>query len=177
MVPSTCSYAGIERRRGLQGRGCVLTTDQVECTVAADPQSVDELIADVTRMPEFTPFVERVEWLDGATDAKVGARFKAVNSMGRGPHWSSKPVLTVVDPGREIAWERTEPFAGTIEWRYRFEPVEQGTRIIESYRVVKPVGLIGWFIIGTVYGNKDDRAVLRQGMEATLDQIKAVAEN
>ncbi|MBB3039085.1 SRPBCC family protein [Hoyosella altamirensis] len=153
-----------------------LDHDEAALVIRADPQSLYELIADVTRMPEFSPYIRKVTWIRGATGPTVGARFKAVNAMGRGPAWFNKPVVTVVDPGREFAFERTEPFAGTIEWRYRFEPVNGGTRMIESYRVVKPVSRVGWFIIGTLYGIKDDRAVLRKGMEETLQRIQATAE-
>lgn len=153
-----------------------LDTDQVELAMAADPRTVYDLIADVTRMPEFSPYVKRITWLDGATAAAVGARFRAVNTMGRGPAWRNKSVVTTVDPGREFAFERTEPFAGTVEWRYRFEPAGGGTRVIESYRVVAPIHAIGWFVIGTLYGIKDDRATLRSGMQVTLERIRAVVE-
>lgn len=153
-----------------------LDSDEVSLVVAAPPEAVWPLVADVTRMPELSPMITCVEWLDGATEAAVGARFKAVNTAGRGPDWSNKPVLTVVDPPREIAWERTEPFAGTIEWRYRFEEVDGGTRVTESYRVVRPVTRMGWFVIGVLYGVKDDRAVLRDGMVATLERLRELAE-
>ena len=43
-------------------------------------------------------------------------------------------MVTVLEPGREIAWARTEPFGGTLEWRYRFEPEGTGTRVTESLR-------------------------------------------
>ncbi len=150
--------------------------DQVEHTVAATPQAVYALLADVTRMPEFTPLVDRIEWLDGATRAALGARFKTRNTIGRGPRWSNKPVITVLRPDEEIAWERTEPLMGTIEWRYRLEPVHGQTRIIESYRMIRPVTAAGWFVIGTLYGVKDNRAMQRRGMEETLRRIQQVVE-
>lgn len=155
-----------------------LEHDEVSLVMAAPPQAVYDLIADVTRMPEFSPYITKIEWLDGATEAAVGARFKATNSMGRKafPDWNNKPVITVVDPGREIAWERTELGAGTIEWRYRFEPHDGGTRVVESYRVVKPLTAFGWFIIGTLAGIDDDATTLRTGMAETLRRIKAVVE-
>lgn len=153
-----------------------LDTDEVSLVVAAPPEAVWPLVADVTRMPELSPLIARVEWLDGATEAAVGARFKAVNTVGRGPDWSNRPVITVVDAPREIAWERSEPFAGTLEWRYRLDPVDGGTRVTESYRVVRPVTRLGWFVIGTLYGVKDDRALLRQGMLDTLERLRELAE-
>ena len=46
----------------------------------------------------------------------------AVNKVQRGPAWTNKPVVTVVEPGRAFAFARTEKFGGTVEWTYRFEP-------------------------------------------------------
>ena len=153
-----------------------LTTDAVDRYIEASPEALYDLIADVTRTPEITPDIVRVEWLDGATSAAVGARFKAINKQGRGPAWSNKPVITTLEPGREIAWARTEPFGGTVEWRYRFEPEGTGTRVIESYQVIKPLALMGWFIIGTLYGLKDRRGDLRASMLRTLDRLAEMTE-
>jgi plastocyanin len=153
-----------------------LTTDTVTRSIEASPEALYDLVADVTRTPEITPDIVRVEWLDGATGPTVGARFKAINKQGRGPNWSNKPVIVTAEPGREIAWARTEPFAGTVEWRYRFEPEGTGTRVTESYEVTKPLRLMGWFIIGTLYGLKDRRADLRASMVRTLDRLAEMTE-
>lgn len=152
-----------------------LDHDEVTLLVDAPAADLFDLVSDVTRTPEFSPYIRRCEWLGGATGPAVGARFKATNAMGRGPAWSNKPVVTVVRPPEEFAFERTEPFVGTLEWRYRFEPDGGGTRVTESYRVVAPVTPVGWFVIGTLYGVKDARAALRTGMEETLRRIGAVA--
>jgi plastocyanin len=153
-----------------------LTTDTVDRYVEASPEALYDLVADVTRTPEITPDIVRVEWLDGATGPAVGARFKAINTVGRGPSWSNKPVMVTVEPGREIAWARTEPFGGTVEWRYRFEPEGTGTRVTESYEVTKPLRLMGWFIIGTLYGKKDRRRDLHDTMVRTLDRLAELTE-
>jgi hypothetical protein len=153
-----------------------LTTDTVNRYIEASPEALYELIADVTRTPEITPDIVRVEWLDGATGPAVGARFKAINYAGKGPKWSNKPVITVLEPNRDIAWERTEPGGGTIEWRYRFEPEGSGTRITESYRVVKPLSRFGWFLIGTVFGLKDRQTDLHNSMVRTLDRLAEMTE-
>jgi uncharacterized protein YndB with AHSA1/START domain len=153
-----------------------LDHDEAELYMEATPETVYALIADVTRMPEFSPEITECTWLDGATEAAVGARFVARNNVGRGPSWRNRPVVTLVEPGKAIAWARTEKAGGTVEWTYRFEPSGTGTRVIESYDVRSPIGRFGWFIIGTLYGLKDRRAQLRKGMEQTLERIRAVAE-
>jgi hypothetical protein len=61
-------------------------------------------------------------------------------------------------------------------WRYLFTPEGTGTRVTESYEVTRPVQLVGWFIITTLYGAKDRRGTLRRGMTETLERLAAVTE-
>src|SRR5688500_15462664 len=115
-----------------------LDRDEVSTVVAAPPSAVYALVADVTRTPEFSPDVVSCRWLDGATGPAVGNRFEAVNASAAGKTWKNRPVVVAAEPGRAFAFTRTEPFAGTIAWRYRFEPVDGGTRVVESYEVERP---------------------------------------
>jgi hypothetical protein len=150
--------------------------DSVSAHMEAPPDVVYELVADVTRMPEFSPEIRRCTWLDGATGPAVGARFSAVNKVQRGPGWTNKPIVTVAEPGRAFAFARTEKFAGTVGWTYRFEPEGAGTKVTESYEVTQPITPIGWFVIGGLFGRKDRRADLRAGMEQTLERMRTTAE-
>jgi Polyketide cyclase / dehydrase and lipid transport len=152
-----------------------LDRDEVSAVVAAPPEAVYALVADVTRMPEFSPEVVSCRWLDGATGPAVGARFEAVNSAGGGKQWKNRPVVTVAEPGREFAFTRTEPMAGSIAWRYRFEPEGAGTRVVESYEVQRPVTRLGWFVIEKVFRGGDRRHALREGMRTTLERLGAAA--
>ncbi len=154
-----------------------LVYDTVERYIEASPEVLYDVIADVTRTPELSTEVVKCEWLDGATGPAVGARFRARNRSGRGPDWHNTPVITVAERGREFAFSRTEKGAGTIAWRYVFTPERSGTRITESYDVTRPVTLIGWFIIGVLYGNKDRRGDLRRGMTETLQRLATLTEN
>jgi hypothetical protein len=153
-----------------------LTTDSVERVIAATPQALYDIVSDVTRTPELSPEIVKCTWVKGATGPAVGARFRAINSAGRGPNWPNTPVVVAAEPGREFAFARTEPFGGTLEWRYRFDPEGDGTKVTESYTVTKELSIVGWFIIGTLYGRKDRRQDLRAGMEETLDRLAGVAE-
>jgi uncharacterized protein YndB with AHSA1/START domain len=153
-----------------------LDHDCVSLHMDASPHDVYALVADVTRTPEFSPEIIECTWLGGATEAAAGARFKARNKMPNRPAFSNKPIVLTVDPGREFAFSRTEPFGGTVEWRYRFEPDGDGTLVTESYEVTKPVSRFGWFIIGGLFARKDRRTDLRRGMEQTLERMRAVVE-
>jgi Polyketide cyclase / dehydrase and lipid transport len=153
-----------------------LTTDTVERYIEATPQALYDFIADVTRTPERTPDIVRCYWLDGATDPTVGARFKAINTMGKGPRWSNKPIVTVADRGEEFSFTRTEVGGGTILWRHRFVAEGSGTRVVESYEVLEPLNRFGWFVIGTLFGRKDRRTDLRNSMAASLDRLAELTE-
>lgn len=153
----------------------VLDQDQVSMVIKAPPAALYALAADVTRMPEFSPELRECRWLDGATQAVVGARFAARNKSARGPSWVNKPVITLVDPGRAISWARTEPFGGTVEWRYRFDPHDEGTLVTEAYQVTRPISRLGWLIIGAMSPG-DRRAQMRAGMQETLCRMKEAVE-
>jgi hypothetical protein len=152
-----------------------LTTDSVTRHIDASPSKLYDIVSDVTRQHETSPEIVSCVWIKGATGPKVGARFKAVNRAGRGPNWPNKPVVVTADPGREFAFARTEAFAGTVEWRYVFEPEGTGTRVTESYAVTKELTIVGWFIIDTLYGLKNRRADLRTGMEAALARLAEIS--
>jgi Polyketide cyclase / dehydrase and lipid transport len=155
-----------------------LDRDSAAIIIDAVPEQVYDLVADVTRTPEFSPEVVAVRWLDGATEPAVGARFEAVNrSTTSGRRWRNRPVVVVADRGREFAFRRTEPFSGTAVWRYRFAPVDGGTRVVESYEFERPVSRIGWFVIEKLLKDVDRRGALQRGMRATLERVRATAES
>lgn len=153
-----------------------LDHDEATAYVDAPPDAVYALVSDVTRTPEYSPEVASCRLLEGAVGPAVGARFEAVNSVGRGPNWKNRPVITTAEPGREFAFARTERMVGTVEWRFRLDPEGTGTRITQSYAVTARITPVGWFVIGTIYGLKDRRGDLQNGMTRSLERIKEILE-
>lgn len=153
-----------------------LDHDSVSLHIDAPPDAVYALVSDVTRMPEFSPEILSCRWLNGASGPTVGVCFAARNKVPRRPSWTNKPIVTVVEPGRAFAFARTEKFAGTVSWSYRFEPDATGTTVTEAYDVTTPLSPIGWFIIGTLFGRSDRRSDLRTGMTQTLERLRDAAE-
>ncbi|MDP8930656.1 MAG: SRPBCC family protein [Actinomycetota bacterium] len=151
------------------------TTGAVSVHIDAPPQRVYELVADITRMGEWSPETVRCRWLDGATGPAVGARFKGYNRRGRA-RWSNTLEVLAADPGREFAFRRDLLPCGVCDWRCRMEPEGEDTRLTESYEVVKPDWAITNWLNGKVLGVADRDADLQEGMRATLARIKAVAE-
>ena len=59
--------------------------------MAAPAGRVWDLVADITRIGEFSPETFEAEWLDGAEGPGAGARFRGhVRRNGRGPvYWTT----------------------------------------------------------------------------------------
>ena len=151
-------------------------TDAVTIDVAAPPERVYALVADITRMGEWSPECRRCTWKRGSSGPEVGARFTARNKGRRGPSWFNTPTVTAAEPGREFAFNRRGPGIGSYTWRYRFEPTATGTRVTESYEAEKHLPAVMSWITEKWVGSDDRDADLRRGMEVTLARVKQAAE-
>lgn len=150
--------------------------DEVTIEIAAPPERVYALVSDITRMGEWSPETVKCSWTKGATGPAVGARFKASNKGGRGPAWFNTPVVTVAEPGREFAFNRSGPGIGSYTWRYVLEPVANGTRLTESFDAEKPLGSAMTWLTKKWTGSSDRDADLHEGMQTTLARLKVAAE-
>ncbi len=54
----------------------------VERTIAASPEALYDVVADVTRIGELSPECIKGEWVGKAEGPEVGARFKGTNELG-----------------------------------------------------------------------------------------------
>jgi hypothetical protein len=127
-------------------------------------------------MGEWSPECIRCTWTKGATGPAVGARFKAVNKGGRGPAWFNTPKVTVAQPGREFAFNRSGPGIGSYTWRYVLEPTTTGTLVTESFDAERPLGSAMTWITEKWTGSEDRDADMHQGMTQTLARLKDAAE-
>ena len=150
--------------------------DAVSTEIAASPDTVYRLVSDVTRMGQWSPECVRCTWANGAAGPAVGARFKAKNKGRRGPAWYNTPTVTVADPGREFAFNRSGPGIGSYTWRYVLESTATGTRLTESFDAERPLGSAMSWITEKWTGSSDRDADLRTGMTTTVARIKAAAE-
>jgi uncharacterized protein YndB with AHSA1/START domain len=103
--------------------------------IAAPPVLVYDLIADVTRMGEWSPECYRCEWLDGATAAAPGTRFRGYNRMGRF-RWERTAVIESAHRGREFTFTSVDDRTGRQEtrWQYTMQPTPSGTLLTESFQ-------------------------------------------
>jgi uncharacterized protein YndB with AHSA1/START domain len=152
-----------------------LDQDELSIYIDAPPEAVYNLVADVTRTPEYSPEVSAAKWVNGARGPAAGARFRARNTIKKFS-WHNTPIVTVAEPGREFAFARTEPFCGTVQWRYRFEPDAGGTQVTESYLVVRPITRLGWVLVSGFGADKDRRRTMHEGIKASLERLRTIAE-
>lgn len=151
--------------------------DSVSIEIAAPPERVYELVADITRMGEWSPECYRCSWSKGSTGPAAGARFKAKNKGRRGPSWFNTPVVTVADAGRTFAFNRSGMGIGSYTWRYDLEPTATGTKLTESFEADRPLGkAMNWITMKWV-GSADRDVDLHEGMLVTLSRIKAASES
>ena len=70
-------------------------------------------------MGEWSPECYRCEWLDGATAAAVGVRFRGYNRLGR-YRWERTAIVTAAERGRELSFATLDERTGRREtqWQY-----------------------------------------------------------
>ncbi len=153
-----------------------LDRDELTTFIDAAPEAVYALVADVTRMPEFSPEVVRCKWLAGSTGPAVGARFEATNARSGGRSWKNRPVVVAADPGREFAFVTTWLGKDNTRWSYRLEPDGSGTRVTESFEALVDTA---WYFTATerwLMRIKDRKADLEANMATTLERLKTAIE-
>ncbi|NYJ05775.1 SRPBCC family protein [Petropleomorpha daqingensis] len=115
----------------------------VSVVVDAPVDDVWRVIADVRRTGEWSHECRSGEWLDGADAAAPGVRFRGRN-RARWWRWTRTCRIVVADPPSELVW-RTVPtrlIPDSTEWRIRLAPEGGGTRITQSFEVVRAPRLL-----------------------------------
>jgi uncharacterized protein YndB with AHSA1/START domain len=141
--------------------------------VAAPPERVYDIIADVTRIGELSP-VCKAAWWDEGSGPHEGGWFTGRNEVeGRDP-WERHCEIILAEPGRVFGWIAGGREQGVAEWSYRFRPVDQGTEVEESWRILRMVeqlSALGDDVLTRMKTNTES------GIEATLAALKTVAES
>jgi uncharacterized protein YndB with AHSA1/START domain len=119
--------------------GTLPRSGSVEVEVDATPEQVWAVVADITRTGEWSHETQGGEWLDGATAAVPGARFRGRNHNGR-TKWSRVCEVLTVEPNAVISW-RTVPtrvvYPDSTRWTFELTPIENGCRITQRFEVLK----------------------------------------
>lgn len=148
--------------------------DSVTVHMNAPAGLIWNLVSDVTRIGEYSPETFEAEWLDGATRAEVGARFRGhVKRNGRGPVYWTNCKVTASEPGVVFEFMVEGPKGRPVNtWRYELHGTGQGTDVTESFQLSEALPFkIYWTVMGRWRGKTN-----RTGMQTTLERIKVVAE-
>ena len=151
-----------------------MNSQHVSIYVAAPPAVVYDLLADITRMPDWSPEVTSCAWLDGATQAQTGARFRGWSRKGW-RRWSTLSTVSEADRPERFEWHVR--FAGlpVATWRYRFTtdgPL--GTTITET--VIDQRGRLLRQLSPLITGSRNRQARNEETMHVTLERLKDAAE-
>jgi len=149
-----------------------LATHEASIDIAAPPGLVYDLVADVTRMGEWSPEATGADWLDGATGLK-GDWFDGHNQSGE-REWTRACEVAQAERGRDFTF-----VVGGVEdnctwWSYEMEPTESGTRLTERWWLVNKTPAMA----AATQEQFEARAAMTKTMlEDTIAAIKQVAES
>lgn len=131
------------------------------------------LVSDVTRMGSWSPENIGGRWLDGATGAAVGARFRGSNRRGW-RRWSTTCTVVAAEPGRRFAFDVKVGVIPAARWSYELEPDGDATLVTERWTDHRPA----WFarLAGRTMGIPDVRTHNRENIRQTLARLAAAAE-
>ena len=161
-------------------------TAAAEELVAAPPETVWDLVADVTRVGEWSPECVKAAWLGEPGRPQPGARFTGHNRIGNGFEYEVTCVVTESDRPSALAWvvldDSEDPSRPSSAWRYHIDPLPGGcSRVRQSFTH----GPGDSFLREIAASAPDDAAEfitarldqLRANMRATLFAMRGVAES
>ena len=149
----------------------------VECSVeiAAPAAAVWEVVGDVRRMPELSPYVLSTRLRAGFDDVALGTEFTNLNRMGE-VQWTTHGEVVRFSPGDAIAFRIAENW---VVWSFQLEAVDPGvTRLVQ--RRETPDGISPRSLQATdasLGGQQVFTQALRDGMRETLERVKTLAES
>lgn len=144
---------------------------KAEIDIKAPVTEVWNLISDFRRMPEWSP---QCRWMKPLGAVRPGTRTINVNRRGR-MFWPTSSVITEYIPDRKLAFRVTENHS---VWSYELEPTAEGTRLTESRHADGGITAVSTFLTDKFMGGVENfEQELLDGMNASLERIKAAAEN
>ena len=140
--------------------------------IARSPEELYDLVADVSRMGQWSPVCTGGAYDDG------GEWFTGTNAMGEST-WETRCRVVVAERGREFAFVNhgLEGRLEMVRWAFAFRPVDGGTEVTQTWAVLPDYGAgLGLDEAGTVAVLDMMRDAALHGMPETLAALKADAE-
>lgn len=141
-------------KRRVQKRG------HVSVVVDADIEAAWDIVRDVTRVGEWSHECVGAVWTGEVRAPAVGARFRGRNRAGLF-RWGRVCEIVAADP-YELAWTTvpTVLFPDSTEWRIRLVEDVDGTRIEQSFRVIRAPKLLDALYARLIPAHRDRSAAL-----------------
>jgi iron-sulfur cluster repair protein YtfE (RIC family) len=146
------------RRRRVQHQGSTAVV------VEAGIDAVWDVVRDPTRVGEWSHECVHGEWVGDVADARPGARFRGRNKQGLF-RWGRLCEVVRAEP-YELVW-RTVPsrfYPDSTEWAIRLERVDGGTRIEQTFQLVKGTVLEPVYAL-FIPAHRDRTDALKQDLE------------
>ncbi|MBF6546458.1 SRPBCC family protein [Nocardia brasiliensis] len=138
--------------------------------ISAPPEQVWSVVADLKRMPEFSPQLVRIVPL-GPT--KKGTWTLHLNTDGK-QYWPTTGRIVRFEPNQVFAFRINE---NRSIWSYTLEPTATGTRLVERRDMSRGTTWLSRKLIATKLGGEVPfESALVRGMTETLEQMKAAVE-
>lgn len=158
-------------------------TTRAKIEINAAAEKVWQIVTDL-QTPALTSAEFRgAEWLDGAVEPVVGARFVGRNAHRAIGEWETTCVVSVADKPHEFAYIVGDPANPGAVWRYLIEPSGSGNGVVVQQIAQIGPGPSGLSPAIERMPEKEDRIVERRlqehhaGITANLEQIKKLAES
>jgi hypothetical protein len=139
--------------------------------MAAAPEDVWDVVADLRRMPEFSPELRRVLPLNRRRG--LGQRILGINRR-KAVVWPTTSTVVRWEPGRAVAWHTRESGA---TWVYEIEPAtvdgRAGSRVT-ARRVLPAYTLGSRMLVPVLGGAAGHDEELADGLRTTLERIRSV---
>ncbi len=150
------------RHRRVQREGATVVV------VDADTDDVWTVVRDPTRVGEWSHECVAGEWVGDVTHAAPGARFRGRNKQGLF-RWGRTCEVVTAEP-YEFRW-RTVPtrlYPDSTEWTIHLARADGGTRIEQTFRVVKGTKLEALYAT-VLPAHRDRTAALKRDLERMGD--------
>jgi len=155
-------------------------TTETDVYVAAPPQRVWPLVAEIMTPTKFGTELQEAVWLDADQGPCLGARFTGRNFHPARGGWETTSTIVAFDIGRRFGWAVGDPEHPAATWRFELSPEDDGTRL--RYWARMGPGPSGLTPAIEKMPDKEERIIARRleewlaNMAATVAGIKGLAE-
>jgi hypothetical protein len=145
-----------------------------ETVIDASAEAIWAVVADVTRVGEWSGECRGCSWTGEPGAPVPGARFQGANRRSW-LRWTRLNEIVAAAQSRQLVWRTipSGPYPDSVEWQIDLAPENGSTRVRESFTVLAMPRLMEWLLWVTVPGHRDRTSDL----ESDLERLKHLVEN